>query len=211
MNKFISFKNWLNEQKEEPTYGCVMAEPKKIEGWEENHLAGIDKEDIYEDPNDDSYGLQRNPHLTLLFGVYEDKIDPTVVADMIEQKMKPFTVLISEIDFFERPEEGYDVVKYNVPVTKELQNYRNMFKNAFENTQTFSEYRPHITISYVKPGTGKKYKKKINDPFKVYFNKGVYSYHKEDGLKDDLIRKVVNLESDEEEKKKVGIINSKIK
>ena len=207
--KFTSFKNWLNEQKEEPTYGCVMAEPKKIDGWEENHLAGINEEDIYEDPNDDSYGLQKDAHITILFGVHEDKIDPTVVADMIEQKMKPFTVLISEIDFFERPDAGYDVVKYNVPVTKELQNYRSMFLDAFENTQTFPEYKPHITISYVKSGTGKKYKKKLNDPFKVYFNKGVYSYHKEDGLKDDLIRKVVSLEPEIEKEKNKGIINSK--
>jgi len=202
---FISINEWLNEQKnEEKTYGCVMMEPNKIDGWEEKHLAGIDEKDVYIKPSDDSYGLEENPHVTVLYGIHEDEVDPSVVTDMIEQKMEPIKVKISEIDIFEN--EEYDVVKYNVPVTDELKEYREMFMNSFENTQTFPEYYPHITLAYVKPGTGKKYKKTLEEPFTVKFTRGVYSYHK-DGDKDNLIRKVINLEK--EEKKTKGVINSK--
>lgn len=194
-NKFVSIQNWLNESKKEDEilYGCVMAEPNKIKDWEENHLSGIDEEDIY-DTDEEDYGLEEQPHITILYGIHEDEIDPSVIVDMIEQRMEPFSIQISEIDIFEN--DDYDVVKYNVPVTDTLKEYREMFENSFENTQTFDGYHPHMTIAYVKSGTGKKYKKKLDKPFKVRFSKGVYSYHKQDekGNKiDEKIRKIVNL------------------
>jgi len=205
--KFTTIKNWLNEQQStEPFYGCVMMDPKKIEGWEEIHLAGIDEKDTYTKPNDDSYGLEYEPHITLVYGIIEDEVDPSVIVDMMEQKLDPISVKISEIDVFEN--EEYDVVKYNVPVTKELLKYRNMFLESFSNTQKFNDYKPHITIAYCKPRTGNKYKKILNEPFKINFVKGVYSYHKQDGS-EDLIRRVVNLETKEEEKLNNDIIKSK--
>jgi len=204
---FLSIDHWLLEQKkEEPVYGCVMMEPSKIKGWKENHLDGIEEDDVYIKPSDDSYGLEEQPHITVLYGIHEDEIDPSVIVDMMEQKMKPIKVQITEIDIFENPE--YDVVKYNVPVTPELQAYRDMFIESFPNTQTFPDYHPHMTIAYVKPGTGKKYKKILNEPFDVRFVKGVYSYHK-DGQKDELIRRVVNLEEKKKEEDKDSIVKSK--
>jgi len=205
--KFISIENWLLEQKkDEPVYGCVMMEPKKIKGWEENHLAGIDEKDVYIKPMDDSYGLEENPHITVLYGIHEDEVDPSVIVDAMEQKMDPVKVQISEIDVFENLE--YDVVKYNVPVTKELKQYRDLFLKAFPNTQSFPKFEPHMTIAYVKKGTGKKYKKILDEPFDVLFVKGVYSYHK-DGEKDELIRRVVNLEEKKKEEDKNSIVKSK--
>ena len=208
-NRFLSIENWLLEKKKEekPLYGCVMMDPKKIKGWKEVHLAGIDEDDLYEPDNDD-YGLEEQPHITIVYGIHEDEVDPSVVVDMMEQKMLPVKVQISEIDFFENKE--YDVIKYNVPVTEQLQEYRDMFMDAFENTQTFSGYNPHITIAYVKKGNGKKYKKTLDEPFDVIFIKGVYSYHKENAEEgDELIRRVVNLEPKDDRDRKNDIIKSK--
>ena len=207
--KFTSIQSWLNEQEtNKPLYGCIMMEPNKIESWEEIHLAGIDENDLYEKPNDDSYGLEEEPHITLLYGIHEDKIDPSVIVDMMEQKMEPITVEISEIDVFEN--EEYDVVKYKVPITKELKKYRDMFMSSFENTQKFDGYNPHITIAYVKPGLGKKYKKKLDNPFKVKFVKGVYSYHKnQKGKEEELSRRVVNLEPEKMEHTDSGLLKSR--
>ena len=55
-----------------------------------------------------------------------------------------------------------------------------------------------MTIAYVKPGLGKKYKKILNEPFEVTFTKGIYSYHNQDPKEHNLIRKVVNLETKKE-------------
>jgi hypothetical protein len=204
--KFTSIYQWINEQKSmKQTYGCVMMEPSKIKAWEELHLVGIDEKDLYEKINDDSYGVEHDPHITILYGIVEDSIDPSVIVDMMEQKMKPITVEINEIGVLEN--EEFDVVKYNVPVTAELKGYRDMFMKSFENKQTFDGYNPHVTIAYVKPGLGKKYKKMLDKPFKIKFNKGVYSYHKKEN-EPDLVRRVVNLEP-KKESISSGVVKSK--
>jgi len=210
--KFQSIDNWINEQKKEdaPLYGCVMMEPKSFKEWEEVHLAGIDEDDVYIKPYDESYGLEEQPHVTILYGIHEDDVHPSVVVDMIEQRFLPAAVSISEISIFEQ--DDYDVVKYDVPVTDQLLEYRELIETSFANTQTFPEYHPHMTIAYVKPGTGKKYVTKLKEPFEIRFSKGIYSYHKEDHEDgDDTIRKVVDLDPKPEEKKKNNIVNSKPK
>jgi len=195
MSEFITFKKWLNEQKEqkkkEPEYGCVMMDAK-IDDWEENHLNGIDEKDIHVKPYDDSYGLEDNPHITILYGIHEDEIDPEVINSVIENNLYPIEVQIDEIDIFKN--DDYDVVKYNVPVIKDLKKFRKIFKK-FPNTQKFPDYNPHITIAYVKSGKGEKYKRKLTEPFIVRFNKGVYSWHDEED--ESLKRKEINLEDEE--------------
>jgi len=203
LNNFISLNEWFllkESKKEDPLYGCIMMEGK-IDNWEDNHLEGIDPIDIYEVEGDDSYGLEETPYITILYGIHENEIDPDSIISVIKSKMKPINIEINEIDVFEN--DDYDVVKYNVPVTKELLKYREIFEKSFLNTQTFSGYKPHITIGYVKKGEGKKYKKKLDNSFKIRLNKGVYSCHNEN---EELKRRVVNLEPEKEEKIKSGII-----
>lgn len=202
-NKFIPFESWLNEKgphkskEDEPRYGCVMMDAD-IKNWEDFHTSGIDEEDVYLKPYDDSYGLEDNPHVTIVYGIHEDEADPQRMADLIEHYMKPVTVVIREVDVFEGKE--YDVVKYNVPLTGQLQGYRDIFMQI-PNTQNFPDYHPHMTIAYVKPGKGKKYKRELTEPFKVTFTKGVYSWHPhKDKDPDETSRKVVNLVKKEEPK-----------
>jgi len=205
---FLSFDEWLLEQtlrgsipqpargkfgvdnKVRDHYGCVMMD-SKIKDWEDYHTAGIDEDDVYIKPLDQSYGLETKPHVTVLFGIHEDEIDPETIANVIKSNMKPLTVKVDEIDVFEGPE--YDVVKYNIPISDELQGYHDLFKK-FPNTQTFPEYKPHMTIAYVRSGEGKKYKRKLREPFEVTFTDGVYSYHDNPDDPEDYTRKVYNLE-----------------
>ena len=39
----------------------------------------IDESDVYEDPEDPSYGLEDEPHVTLLFGLHEEVKDDEVM------------------------------------------------------------------------------------------------------------------------------------
>ena len=176
MKKFISIKEWLNEQKkeEEKTYGCVMLHTE-IRDWEEIHTGGIDPKDVYIKPEDDSYGLEQEPHITVIYGLHEDEIDPEIIEEVIKENMEDVTVMISKISIFEN--EEFDVVKYDIPVTKQLLKYRKMFEDNFENTQKFPEYHPHMTLAYVRPQQGKKYVSNLDEQFEVTFTKAVYSYH----------------------------------
>lgn len=197
MKDLTTIKNWLNEQEEErPEYGCVMMDAK-VPKWEEYHIGGIDPKDVYIKPYDDSYGLEDNPHVTVIYGIHEDEIGPEIIMDTIEREMEPVTVTITNISIFSNDE--YDVVKYDVPVTEQLQKYRDMFEKNFPNTQTFPEYHPHMTLAYVNPGEGKKYVKELEEPFEVTFNKAVYSFHEknEDG-ESETVRKQYIFPTDED-------------
>ena len=178
MENFISINEWLNEQKSKPTYGCVMMDAK-IKDWTDKHVAGIDPKDVYIKPYDESYGIEENPHVTVIYGIHENEIDPEVIHDVIQKEMKPLTVTINNISTF--PGEEYDVVKYDVPITDQLKGYRERFIKGYPNTQTHPEYHPHMTLAYVNPGEGQKYVKQLEEPFEVTFDKGVYSFHDDEG------------------------------
>ena len=171
--KFTSFKNWLFEksQSKKLDYGCVMLYTK-IPNWDK-HTSIIDKEDIYDDEFND-FGLEKTPHTTVLWGIHLDETDPDDVKQFMKT-FKPLEVTIKEISIFDS--EDYDVVKYDVPITDELQMYHDLVEKRFPNTQTYPEYHPHMTIAYVTKGVGKKYVKKVKS-FKVVFDSVVYSYKK---------------------------------
>ena len=198
--KFQSFLQWLNESdssSNEEKFGCIMMDAD-IKNWNEFHTAGIEEDDVYLKPYDDSYGLEEQPHVTILYGIHEEEVDPQRMADLMEHYMKPLTVTIKEVDVFSGKE--YDVVKYNVPISGQIQGYRDLFIQI-PNTQSFPEFKPHMTIAYVKPGAGKKYKTELRDPFQVTFTKGVYSWHSnKEKDPDKTSRKVVNLVKKEKPK-----------
>jgi hypothetical protein len=189
-DSFMTIKRWLNEGYKTSNYGCIMMEAS-VGNWEEEHVLGIDQNDVYEDPEDDSYGLEEDPHVTILYGIHEDEVDNEVVLSVMEENMVPVSVEIDEIDIFEN--DDYDVVKYNVPKVDELMKMRKLFEDTFPNTQTFPDYNPHVTIAYVKPGKGKKYKRKLEEPFRIDFVKGIYSWHEDEDLK----KKKINLEDED--------------
>jgi 2'-5' RNA ligase len=175
-------------------YGCVMIEVP-VSNWNEI-CSVIDKDDIYEEENDTSYGIQENPHLTLLYGLKSD-VSKEKVEDILENIMyewrnfgmedfdyddvsdriaiedasdKGIEIEIENIDTFEN--DNFDVVKFNIKKTELLQK---LFDGLSElpNENTFPDYKPHMTIAYVKKGLGEKYKKKYRH--KVSSNEICYS------------------------------------
>lgn len=72
---------------------------------------------------------------------------------------QPITVTLGNTGVFEQDDK--DVVYIEV-LGNELHHLHHSLKEALPNTQTFPNYKPHITIAYVKPGLGKQYANKLN-------------------------------------------------
>jgi 2'-5' RNA ligase len=187
MKRFLSFKNWIFEQEGKKEYGCVMLDTN-ISDWKKNHLSLVDEKDLYF-AEDDEYGYNMEPHITVLYGIHLNETNPEDIVEKMKE-MKTVKTVIYEISIFESKDKKYDVVKYDVPVTKQLQEYRKMFEKEFPNTQSFSDYHPHITLAYVKKGLGKKYVQNLEKPFDLVFDKAIYSYfdYSEDKDKKETIK-----------------------
>jgi len=135
------------------SYGCVMLyfdfpEMNKI------HDA-IDPKDIYEDPEDDSYGLEDEPHVTLLFGLREEVTDDDVKKVLDKFTFEP--IKIKELSSFDN--DVYDVLKFSVDGGGNLGDANKEFKK-FPYTSNYPDYHPHMTVAYLKSKTAKKWIKK---------------------------------------------------
>jgi 2'-5' RNA ligase len=171
---FESYNNWLYEREmiTQPRYGCVML-LADIPHWKEHHLSMILPEDIYNAPSMGmTRGLETMPHITLLYGLYLNAVKPLEIKKLMETFF-PLQITINKIDVIHS--SSCDVVVYNIPAKKELKFWRDELLR-FPNYQHFSTFKPHITISYVKKGTGAKYIRELDNSFKVIFNKAMYSF-----------------------------------
>lgn len=131
-------------------YGCVMIETP-FDNWSEI-TSIIDEQDLYNEPGDNTYGIQNNPHVTLLYGLHKE-----VTPKMVESALEGFNgskININGVGVFEN--ENFDVVKLNVDPTGSLQVMHDKLCE-FPHTSDYPVYEPHITIGYVKKGLGKKY------------------------------------------------------
>jgi len=133
----------------------------------------IDPKDIYDE---DGFGLESEPHVTLLYGLHSDEIKDDDVLDISSKGIQ--SMGLGNVSLFEN--EKYDVLKFDVEapflykINKEL--------TKLPHTTDFPDYHPHCTIAYLKPGKGKNYVKTFeNRIFEVFPTKAVYS--KPDGSK----------------------------
>jgi 2'-5' RNA ligase len=133
-------------------YGCVMVY-LDIPNWEEI-TSIIDKKDLYK-PEDRKYGIEGNPHVTILYGLHSDVKDEDVIQ-IFENFDGDIDIEVNGVDIFEN--DKFDVVKFNVNPQSSLQ-YLFDELSKLPNSNQFPDYKPHITLCYTKKGTGKKYVK----------------------------------------------------
>lgn len=106
----------------------------------------------------DDYGIEDNSHVTLA---------PCLDLDIDLEKLKTFLLpldaykcILNNISVFEN--DKYDVLKADVKCPNMHKTYEKI-KNNFEMHSDYKEYHPHMTIAYLKPSLGEKYKKKMLD------------------------------------------------
>jgi hypothetical protein len=123
----------------DPTYGPrISATGQRI----------VPPQNLYTDPEDPTFGYENEPHVTVKYG-FEPDIDKLDVARILKG-VAPFMVKLKALNLFEN--DKFDVVKFEVdhhPILAELRKRC----DAYPNSDKYPDYKPHMTLAYVKKGT----------------------------------------------------------
>ena len=180
--KILKFNDFLNEKKNfKYEYGCLMLD-FKVSNWKKDILSIIDEDDIYDE--EEGYGYEDKPHVTVLYGLIPDKIDIKEFKEKINDSgidiNKEYE--LKKISIFENSDD-YDVVKFDLEDCEELHELNEFVRDNFKYENDYPDYEPHVTLAYVKKGKGKKYVQKLEEAIIVEPKKLVYSDPDEDGEK----------------------------
>lgn len=166
-------RRYLLEGKDDThDYGCVMLYLKfKDKDWKSIQNMIADK-DIYTEEGDLGYGREDSPHVTVLYGLHADIPDSTI-KELIDE-MKAPTISLNKIGIFEN--DKFDVIKFTIigRGRKELGEMNAKFAKL-PHTTDYPDYTPHITLAYVKAGTGKDYKQTLDNVIQPEIIEVVYS------------------------------------
>ena len=143
-------KTLLNEEKVQ--FGCLMLY-FNIPNWNKI-INKIKEEDLYNDGSG-TFGRECDPHISILYG-FHDEVNADDFKKIIEDDdISKYSVKVKGVSLFEN--EQFDVVKLDIEPTEELISLRNKVKKL-PNTLTYKDFKPHMTVAYVKSGEGYKYK-----------------------------------------------------
>ncbi len=96
-------------------------------------------------------GREDDPHVTVKYGLHTDDSDE---VRQVVQDFGPVELVLGKTSLF--PNEEHDVVKVDVG-GEDIRRLNKLISDSLECTDTHPEYKPHVTLAYVKPGEGQKY------------------------------------------------------
>jgi 2'-5' RNA ligase len=134
--------------------------------WWNKFVSSINKDYIYDVSG---FGIEFEPHVTILYG-FHDEVGVNAIKEYVNKINKPIQITLTGISSFNT--ENYDVLKFDVvsPTLHKL----NKFFQKLPNTNSFKEYRPHMTIAYMLSGRARTYETQLNPPLR--FVSSTYSF-----------------------------------
>lgn len=150
-----TFKRFLINENKKNTYDYSSTQinlpdflARDVIRWGRREIA---EQDILHDPNDDKFGRELEPHVTLLYGIHTEK--PILVRKLLKEQ-RPFEIELGKVSVFEN--DIFDVVKIEIK-SPDLVKLNRLLSDSLYTTQLYPNYHPHITIAYVHPGIARKY------------------------------------------------------
>jgi len=138
---------------EEHEWGCLMVDfpddlAEQAVAWS---AANVPDDALYLDPKDPTgYGRETHIHTTVAYGL-DPKMDRQKIADVVAGIDKPVKVRLGTISKFEPAD--YDVIKVEVE-SQDLHALHEQVKALGVPGETYPDYKPHLTLAYVKKGMG---------------------------------------------------------
>ncbi len=134
--------------------GAIMLD---VEPFEVVDYVEGGKADLHVSPNAERFWIdgavaESEAHLTLLMGLMESGLTWRGLVDTVLDGWNPPPLQIVDVDVFRSPfdDEPYSCIVGHVKVTPELLEGRQRLQ-LLPHVDTFSDYRPHITLAYVEP------------------------------------------------------------
>lgn len=170
-------KEALAKIKRKYDYGCVLVNVLYDKEMWDDIQSKIDDKDIIEITKENNVGREDEPHITILYGLHSDVSDKDV--EKLIENVKNIKFSIDGVSIFEN--EDFDVLKFDVK-SKDLQKLNKLFKEL-PHTSKYPDYHPHLTITYLKAGKGKKYLKSFENFKDIDFDIDKIIYSKPNGKK----------------------------
>ncbi len=156
-------KIWKKKAKK--SLGVVMMKTP-LKDWDKIQSL-IEPEDVH-DPKWKNLRRETWPHITILYGLHDDKVDE--VKKVLSELKKPISYKIVDISLFKA--KFCDILKFGV-VSDEIQALHKKLK-IYPNSYKFSGLSPHMTLAFVRKGEGKKYAGKLTTPIELQGIEFVY-------------------------------------
>ena len=111
-----------------------------------------------------NYGLETETHVTVA-ACLDNDVDLTELKKFLSP-LKSYKLMLADVSVFEN--EKFDVLKCSVRCDELVRTNKDISDN-FELHTEFKEYRPHITIAYMRKGYADKYARRVvNEPVFIH-------------------------------------------
>lgn len=146
----------------------------------------ITKEELYTEPDNDNFGIEKDTHVTLV-PCLDNDIDINELKKMLEPLDK-YVLMLNNVSMFTNNEK-YDVLKCDAH-SMVLSDTNKKITDVFPTHSEYKEYNPHVTVAYLNKDIGSKYTQDILSPLVVLKPKRFhFSYVDDDGIEKEIFFK----------------------
>lgn len=145
--KYKSFFSHLITEGEQ----CAMVEVPPFQSLIE-FVKAIPDEIVYQ-PGSADYGKEKNPHVTILYGI--EASDETKAKGLLNRMNKKINVQLGKVTLFTNNPQ-FDVLKIDVH-SQDLTQLNALLSKSVKFKNDYPGYHPHLTLAYLKKGQGKQY------------------------------------------------------